>query len=164
MNKIYQYSVRRTPMDTKSQTRKARLSYFCYEHQNRVWLFGDFRCGVLLFMVILVTLCLHYVPGDHGSPNVARRGILDSLSWYSSSGRYHYVFSRSVKVSVTNCGLKRATEPRRPDGALRLSPRSVTDACTFPPSLPRSDRTYHVSFLYNQGLPRLSNSAKAHYC
>ena len=67
MNKIYQYSVRRTPMDTKSQNRKARLSYFCYEHQNRVWLFGDFRCNVLLFLVILVILCLHYVPGDHGS-------------------------------------------------------------------------------------------------
>ena len=85
--------------------------------------------------------------------NVASRGIFwSALSWYSSSGRYHYVFSRSVKVSVIIRGLKRAAEPR-----------SVTDACTFPPGLPRSDGTSHVLLLYNQGLPRLLRSVKAHY-
>ena len=102
-------------------------------------------------------------PATTAAQNVAHRGILSLLSWYSSSGRYHYVFSRSVKVSVTTRGLKRAAEPRRPDGALRLSPRSVTDACTFPQGLSHSDGTSHVLLLYNQGLLRLSSSVKANY-
>ena len=45
--------------------------------------------------------------------------------------------SRAIKVSVTNRGLN----PRRHDGALRLSSRYVTDACTFPHGLSRSDGT-----------------------
>ena len=106
---------------------------------------------------------LNYVPGDNGSPKRSAVGFWSVLTWYSSSGRYHYVFSRSIKVSVTTCGLKRAAEPRRPDGALRLSPRSVTDVCTFPPGLTRSDGTSHALLLYNQGLPRLSSSVKDHY-
>ena len=73
--------------------------------------------------------------------------------------KYYYVSSRAIKVSVTNRGLN----PRRHDGVLHLSSRYVTDACTFPHGPSRSDRTSHVSFLYYQGLSRLSSAVKAHY-
>ena len=91
--------------------------------------------------------------------NVARRVIWSFLSWNSSSVKYHYVSSRAIKVSVTNRGLN----PRRHDGALRLSSRYVTDARTFPHGLSRSDGTSHVSLLYYQGLSRLSSPVKAHH-
>ena len=91
--------------------------------------------------------------------NVARRDLGQFLSWNSSSVKYHYVSSRAIKVSVTNRGLN----PRRHDGVLRLSSRYVTDACTFPHGLSRSDGTSHVSLLYYQGLSRLSSHVKAHY-
>ena len=91
--------------------------------------------------------------------NVVRRVIWSFLSWNSSSVKYHYVSSRSIKVSVTNRGLY----PRRHGGALRLSSRYVTDACTFPHGLLRYDGTSHVSLLYYQGLSRLSSPVKAHY-
>ena len=103
----------------------------------------------------MFTLCSQR-PRQPRQPKTYRAvGFWSVFSWYSSSVRYHYVSLRSIKVSVTNRGLKRAAEHRRPDGELRLSPRSVTDTCKFPPGLPRSDGTSHVLLLYNQGLPRL---------
>ena len=90
--------------------------------------------------------------------NVARR-FGKFLAWNSSSVKYHYVSSRAIKVAVTNRGLN----SRRHDGALRLSSRYVTDVCTFPHGLSRSDGTSHVSLLNYQGLSRLSSPVKAHY-
>ena len=116
--------------------------------------------AISTFPIIILTLRLHYVPGDHGSPKrSAPCDLVNFLSWNSSSAKYHYVSSRAIKVSVTNRGLN----PRRHDGALRLSSRYVTDACTFPHGLSRSDGTSHVSLLNYQGLSRLSSPVKAHH-
>ena len=109
-------------------------------------------------------LRLHYVPGDHGSHGSPKRCAPCDLVNFCLGTQVllstnHYVSSRAIKVSVTNRGLN----PRRHDGALRLSSRYVTDACTFPHGLSRSDGTSHVSLLYFQGLSRLSSPVKAHY-
>ena len=108
----------------------------------------------------MMTLRLHYVPGDHGSPKrSAPCDLVIFLSWNSSSVKYRYFSSRAIKISVT----KRGLNPRRHDGELRLSSRFVTDACTFPHGLSRFDGTSHVSLPYYQGLSRLSSPVKAHY-
>ena len=91
--------------------------------------------------------------------NVARSVIWSFFVLNSSSVKSHYVSSRAIKVSVTNRGLN----PRSHDGALRSRSRYVTDACTFPHGLSRSDGTSHVSLPYYQGLSRLSSPVKAHY-
>ena len=91
-------------------------------------------------------LHLHYVTAVTVARNVARRGFFYSfLSSYSSYVKSRYVFSRSVKISVT--------------GALR----SVTDDSTFLPSLPRSVGTCHVLLRSDQVLLRLSSSVKVFY-
>ena len=47
-------------------------------------------------------LRLHYVPGSHGSQKRSSPwGFYSFLSSYSSSVKSRYVFSRSVKISVT---------------------------------------------------------------
>ena len=88
------------------------------------------------------TLCY----GSHGSQKRSSPwGFYSFLSSYSSSVKSRYVFSRSVKISVT--------------GALR----SVTDDSTFPPGLPRSAGTSHVSLRSDQVLLRLSSSVMVFY-
>ena len=91
-------------------------------------------------------LHLHYVTAVTVARNIARHGFFYSfLSSYSSYVKFRYVFSRSVKISVT--------------GALR----SVTDDSTFLPGLPRSVGTCHVLLRSDQVLLRLSSSVKVFY-
>ena len=86
-------------------------------------------------------LHLHYVTAVTVARNVARRGFFTHFCLRIQC----YVFSRSVKISVT--------------GALR----SVTDDSTFLPGLPRSVGTCHVLLRSDQVLLRLSSSVKVFY-
>ena len=68
------------------------------------------------------------------------------LSSYSSSVRSQYVFSLSIKVSVTDRGWKRGAESQRLDSALRVGPQSFRDDCmlvngTSSAGISRSDGT-----------------------
>ena len=117
----------------------------------------------MLKLELKLTLRLHYVPGDHGSQGSPKRSAPCDLVIFCLGTQvllsiitFRHGLSR---VSVTNRGLN----PRRHDGTLRLSSRYVTDACTFPHGLSRSDGTSHVSLLYYQGLSRLSSPVKDHY-
>ena len=65
-------------------------------------------------------------PAVTAARNVARRGVLVILSSYSSSVKSHYVFSRSLKLSLT--------EARRRTTVCH----GCSIACTFHPNLLRS--------------------------
>ena len=101
-------------------------------------------------------LRLHYVPGSHGSPK-------RSSPWcFGNFCLRIQVLLRFVLIS--HC-LSRyvGTDSRRVHGAQRSGPLSVTVGCTFPPDLPRSVGTSHVSSRFDQVLPRLSSSVKVSY-
>ena len=104
-----------------------------------------------LFWDTPLILRLHYVPGDHGSHGSPKRSAPCNLVNFCLGTKvllsiitFRHGLSRYPLQTVTNRGLN----PRRHDGALRLSSRYVTDACTFPHGLSRCDGTSHVSLLY----------------
>ena len=66
---------------------------------------GD-RVFILFFVYVVnfgkfqsLRLCLHYVPGSHGSPKGSSQW---GFGHFSSSVTSRYVFSWSIKVSVTD--------------------------------------------------------------
>ena len=90
-------------------------------------------------------LRLHYVPGSHGSQGSPKR------SSPSFVGHFCLCIQVLLRLVAFSHGLSRypwqtvGAESRRVHGALHLGPRSATANCTFPPDLPRSVGTSHVS-------------------
>ena len=104
--------------------------------------------ALLTNTVLPFMLCLHYVPGNHGSHDSPKCSVLWGFGHFCL---YIQVLLRLVTFSHDLSRYPWQTmgaESWRLDSALRLGPWSATVDCMFPPGLPGSVGTSDASIKF----------------